>query len=467
MFKSFSKQDKLLTFLALALGLLGLLSVYSTTSFPDLEVTSELAKQALFLIIGFSLYFLLLLLDSSWLHSNQFTYVLFLVTLFSLILVLFAGDSDGPKRWFSLGGFNLQPSEFAKISIILLTAQVWKKNSGRENLTKLVAPLSRLLIKKDIAHSVLKRIDRLADWIFTDSISNLIWNSLLVLPILFLILIQPSLGNTIIAGSIWLLTLSTIIPRPVRIIALLLVFLLGLNLTLGIVQIPEVVTNYTAMDTSLILFILTLLLTILLSKIFRLKIVLALIVLLAGFLSIKGVEVIWDNVLTGYQQDRVTAFLNPSSDPLGSQWQVRQAEVAIASGQIFGKGLLQGTQTNYGLLPYAYTDFAYAAFNEQFGAVGALVIITLLLGTIWRVFYLGNQQEDTYARLVCFGVGSLLAVNSIINIGMNLGLMPVTGVPLPLISYGGSAVLVNMIALGLVQMQVTSKSVEIEVERIV
>ncbi len=158
---------------------------------------------------------------------------------------------------------------------------------------------------------------------------------------------------------------------------------------MGSVDPTAPLSTYTGIDSKLLLILFSLVIVIIIARIIRLKLLTLLLLLIFGFLTIFLARFAWDNILTGYQQDRVVSFLNPSSDTLGSEWQVRQAGIAIASGQIFGKGLLMGTQTNYGLLPYAYTDFAYAAFCEQFGMVGAFIIVACLNAHI-RIFVLGN-----------------------------------------------------------------------------
>lgn len=159
----------------------------------------------------------------------------------------------------------------------------------------------------------------------------------------------------------------------------------------------------------------------------------------------------WNNLLTDYQQQRVEAFANPDSDPLGSQWQVQQSKIAISSGGLIGRGLLQGTQTNSGLLPFAYTDFAYAAIAEQLGTLGSFSVLTVLGLIIMRIVHIANISRDERLFIIANGVAVIIGLNTTINVAMNLGLIPVTGVPLPLISYGGSAAITILLGIGLVQ----------------
>jgi rod shape determining protein RodA len=183
----------------------------------------------------------------------------------------------------------------------------------------------------------------------------------------------------------------------------------------------------------------------------RLRLLVAIGVCSLAALVSAGLLTGWEQLLTPYQRERITAYVNPNSDPLGSQWQINQAQIALAAGQVFGKGLLQGTQVNYDLLPYAYTDFIFVAIGEQLGLVGTLGVLLLLYTLVVRVWLVARQQPTGFGALCCYGVAVLLTVNTVVNVGMNTGILPVTGVPLPFISYGGTAVIVNLCAVGLVQ----------------
>ena len=158
----------------------------------------------------------------------------------------------------------------------------------------------------------------------------------------------------------------------------------------------------------------------------------------------------WFFILQEYQKNRVRVFLNPESDPLGSGYHVIQSKIAIGSGQIFGKGLYQGPQTQLGYLPVRHTDFIYSVVGEELGMLGCLVVAILLFSLVIRCIYDSRVSKCQFSSNICVGVAFMFLAHIFENIGMCLGLMPVTGIPLPFFSYGGSSVITNFVAIGLV-----------------
>ncbi len=154
-------------------------------------------------------------------------------------------------------------------------------------------------------------------------------------------------------------------------------------------------------------------------------------------------------VLAEYQRERVLTFVDPYRDPRGSGYNVIQAMTAIGSGGVFGKGLGNGTQVQFGFVPEAHTDFIFAAIAEEIGMVGALAVVILYAIVLWRIWRIAHTSHSNIGYLIGSGVMVMIFVHSVINIGMNLGVMPVTGIPLPFISYGGSALVANMVAIAL------------------
>jgi rod shape determining protein RodA len=153
--------------------------------------------------------------------------------------------------------------------------------------------------------------------------------------------------------------------------------------------------------------------------------------------------------LAPHQQKRILTFLNPDADPLGAGYNVIQSKIAIGSGGLLGKGYLQGTQTQLNFLPAQWTDFIYCVPSEEFGFLGACIILILLTTLLYRGVQIAATVKSRYASIAAIGVVSTLAIHTIINIGMSMGMMPVIGVPLPFLSYGGSNLLTNMIMAGL------------------
>ncbi|HEX05497.1 MAG TPA: rod shape-determining protein RodA, partial [Bacteroidetes bacterium] len=197
---------------------------------------------------------------------------------------------------------------------------------------------------------------------------------------------------------------------------------------------------------------------------FTLTVIIGLLILFAYWSGIRiSLAVVWGIVvgvagslapvmlskLHPYQRERLTAFLDPEADPLGSGYQLIQSKVAIGSGRFWGKGLLEGSQTQGGFLPEQHTDFIFSVIGEELGFVGATIAVILFWGLVIRLIWLARRVESPYASLILIGVASMLGFQVLVNIGMVTGIMPVTGLPLPLFSYGGSSMITTMLGLGL------------------
>lgn len=169
-----------------------------------------------------------------------------------------------------------------------------------------------------------------------------------------------------------------------------------------------------------------------------------------GILGMVSLPFIYKYVLSEYQQKRIQVFFNPDLDPLGRGYNVIQSKIAVGSGQLWGKGYLEGTQNQLGYLPTKYTDFIFSVISEELGFIGAMAVVIALFLIIYKCFKTAQKADNAFGRYICVGVGSMLLFHVFENIGMCIGLMPVTGIPLPFISYGGSSLIVNMVAIGLV-----------------
>jgi rod shape determining protein RodA len=154
-----------------------------------------------------------------------------------------------------------------------------------------------------------------------------------------------------------------------------------------------------------------------------------------------------------YQRSRIEVFLNPESDPLNKGYNVRQSVIAIGNGGLYGRGLGKeaGQLSQLNFLPKAYTDFIFAALSEATGLIGASFVVLLFGGLMWRILHCATVAKDSFGRLVAIGFGCMILFSVLINIGMNMGMMPVTGIPLPFISAGGTALIINFIGVGILQ----------------
>lgn len=170
-------------------------------------------------------------------------------------------------------------------------------------------------------------------------------------------------------------------------------------------------------------------------------------VLIAASFDIKP----FSSLMHDYQRKRIQTFLDPNLDPYGSGYNVRQAQIAVGSGGVFGKGLGKGSQSQLQFLPKPQTDFIFAGISESFGFVGIIVLLSLFAILLLKIISIGNIARDNFGMFLCFGTGALLFFQIIVNIGMNIGVAPVTGIPLPFSSYGGSALISYLFLIGLVQ----------------
>lgn len=340
--KKFNLALLLLPFLIFLLGIFTLKSI-----------APELVKnQTIFFLLGILVYFAISFIDFT-IFKYYWKYLFWLVVVL-LVMTYFLGQVKyGAVRWLGFKYFSAQPSEFAKIVVIMA-------------LSSLIA------LKKDIFN-----------------LKNLLKLILLVTPMIMLVLLQPDLGTAIII----FLTFIGIL------------FYSGLN-----------------------------------------KIYFFVALLLFGVFS----SPIW-SLVRDYQKERILVFLNPQLDVQNSGYNVLQSIIAVGSGGLYGRGFGRGTQSHLQFLPVYWTDFIFASFAEEWGFIGAFVIIALYISLFLTLIYISYKVSDTFGSLLAIGTFFVFFFQFVINVGMNMGIMPVTGIPLPLFSYGGSSLITSFFLLGLTQ----------------
>jgi len=354
------KANLKILILALAISVLGIVTIYSSTYMKEGEFWQSLyLRQCLWVILGLGAYGIFSKINYR--RIWDWTYVIYAMVLLLLFLVVASGIVRlGAQRWLKIGWFNLQPSEIAKLAVLIYMAKYCSKKTADDVALK--------------AHRY---------GIFRG----------LVIPFIFvaipagLIADQPDLGS----GA--------------------LVFLIFfIMLYLGNVRF-----KYLA--------------------------------LVIGIL-VAMMPVAW-HFLHEYQRQRIEVFLNPNIDPLGAGYTIIQSKIAIGSGGLLGKGWLSGTQSQLFFLPESHTDFIFATFTEQWGFVGGALLLFLYYLLIKQGINIAERTGDHYGRLLSLGISLMLGIQVCINISMNMGLAPVVGIPLPLMSYGGSSVIITYICLGM------------------
>ncbi|MDF1611101.1 MAG: rod shape-determining protein RodA [Stygiobacter sp.] len=379
----------------IGLIIFGLLAIYSSTVNHPVA-NGNFSKQLIFFVIGLFIFLIIYSLPQQ--TIKMFAIPSYAISLFFLIAVLVIGKTIyGAKSWFGFGGFGFQPSEFAKLGTILMLAYwLTYKNRDINNF-------------KDLAVSLAIGFS----------------------PII-LIMLEPDMGTSIVFA----------------LITLVMIFWSGISLFgIFVVLSPGIVVFSSIFGKAALIFTLLLVLAALFffkKDLFN-SIVIFVINLSSGFFFDYVFK-----ILKPHQQKRIESFIDPMADPLGSGYNALQAKVAVGSGGLFGKGFLQGNQTQLRFIPQQWTDFIYCVIGEEFGFIGSVIVIVLFLILFLRLLNIANTAKDNFSVLVVVGILTLYFVHFALNIGMNLGITPVIGIPLPFLSYGGSSLIINLIMIGIV-----------------
>lgn len=377
----------------LALLVIGIFSVYSATY--DAKASETFHKQILFVLVGTIAMTAVALIPFRLLQLVS--YPAYFLSILMLVSVLILGRTvSGSTSWFTFGALRLQPSEFTKITTVLA--------------------LATYLSRSDVSLRSFRQL--------------LIASGIVLLPVA-LIMMQPDTGTAIIycgmffpllywGGASRFTLVSVISPLGAAVAALF-----GTTPFLVAVLVCGVLLYITKEH----------------------RIAAAAIFSLTVLVGIS-VQFIYEG-LKHYQQKRIATFLDPGADPLGAGYNILQSKVAIGSGGLIGKGYLQGTQTQLNFIPEQWTDFIFCVPGEEFGFLGAATVLLLFMALLWHGVSLGATAKNRYGSLVAIGITAIFGTHTFINIGMSLGLLPVIGVPLPFLSYGGSALLAAMMMAGI------------------
>ena len=393
--KIFVHTDWLVLVLYVGLVLFGWLNIHAVSYEQGLhqsafDLSRSAGKQFLWIVTCTPLFVLSLFFETKFYQS--LAYVFFGFTLLLLVGTLFLGIKvGGHSAWFQWYGVQCQPAEFAKLTCALAVA----KYLGDSN-----ALLTRLK-------------------------PQLVLMGIVLLPT-GLILLQGDMGSCLVFGAFILVLYREGLPPWLLLLGLFAVAVVILTLL-----VPQGYLIIATLSVALVLLGV--------GKRTTKRVTLVLLVTVGTAVLSEGFRWFVEGVLKPHQQNRIKALVDPYADPLGIGWNVTQSKIAIGSGGLWGKGYLQGTQTKYGFVPEQSTDFIFCTIGEEHGWVGALLVIGVFWGLIVRVLYLAERQRLRFARAYGYAVASILFAHFMINVGMTIGLMPVIGIPLPFISYGGSS----------------------------
>lgn len=375
------------------------LTVFGGIIIQSTEIVEELNHGFQHWYIG-GIGLVLLMLIASWRYQIllQWHWLIYILTNLSLLAVMIVGvTAKGAQRWLTIGGFNVQPSEFAKIGVIITIAALLHQ-SKTANFGTLLRTLA---------------------------ITAIPWG---------LVFLQPDLGTSLVFGAILVSMLYWANTNP----AWLLIFISPLVSAI----------LYHLYFPSWLLWTLTIVGVAWFTLPLKRVSILGAIALNCGAVELGNL--FW-GLLKDYQKDRLVLFLAPEKDPLGGGYHLIQSRIAIGSGEMWGQGLHQGIQTQLNFIPEQHTDFIFSAVGEELGFIGCMILLAVYWLICFRLVWIASTARDNFGSLLAIGVLAMIAFQVIVNISMTIGLAPITGIPLPWMSYGRSALLTNFIAIGLVE----------------
>jgi rod shape determining protein RodA len=401
---TFNIGDPVILALAFGLAVFGVAMIYSA---GELDVPSSVTgiwrKQAIWLAISLVAFALVLRVSVRWLE--WIAPAAYAVAILGLLVVLAVDSGPGPRSWIRLGAIGFQPSEFAKLATILMLGRLV---AGRVRppdslwdlwpyLTVVLLPVALIVAEPDFGT---------ASVFVAILIAALYWSGLSVSKLILFLspLVSLALAFSTPLWGVWFLLLVGFLYWTRSYLTETLAVILA-NVTMGVVVLPA-----------------------------------------------------WRS-LASYQKTRILAFVSPEADPQGAGWHLIQSQVAIGSGGWFGKGFTLGTQKRLAFLPEQHTDFIVAVVGEEFGFIGICLVLLAFAVLLWRVLLIAERASDRFAAMVVFGVFACWFAHVVANVGMTVGLLPITGLPLVFLSYGGSFLLVSFIALAIIQRVCTEERI--------
>ena len=374
---------------------ISMMALYSVSLHQNIQFySSSFFKQLVFLILGISAMIVMINIPIRLYH--KYSIYIYVIAIVAIILPSFIQSSISANRWIHFGSIGIQPSEYAKwVSIIFLARYLSDRNIKMNNMVTFILPIIIILLPA------------------------------------FIVFNQPDLGTAVIMIAPILPILFWVNARP-------------FHLFLMIAPIFSVLTAFHSI--SFTLWIILLLFVIIISKP---KIWSGTVIFFSNiFLGLLS-PIFW-NILHPYQQKRILTMFNPELDPLGAAYQIIQSQTAIGSGGFFGKGWMQGTQTQLKFLPVQDSDFILSVIGEEFGFIAVFTIFLLYGFLIYKIIQFAFIVKDRFTSIVLIGIASILLAQVFVNSAMTVGLIPVKGLPLPFISYGGSFLVSSFMMLGII-----------------
>lgn len=390
----FQNIDWITVSIYLALLLIGWVNIYAAV-FNEahssiLDLSQNYGKQLIWIVSSLVLAIFILVIDGKFYES--FAWVIYLILLLTLVAVLgFGKEVSGSKSWFEIGNFRIQPAEFAKFATGLALARFLSITS---------------INMKDLR-------------------TKMIAGAIVAIPAA-LVLLQNDTGSALVFGSFVFVLYREGLSKNVLIFGFFAVLLFVLALMIELKTLLIVIGSIVAIAM------------LLLRKTKR-NIITMVLIFMATTTMIYSVDYVFQKVLEPHQRERINVLLGKETDLKGAGYNVNQSLIAIGSGGFAGKGFLNGTQTKFDFVPEQSTDFIFCTVGEEWGFVGSVVVLLLYLGLLYRILFVAERQKSPFTRIYAYAVASIIFIHVMVNIGMTIGLLPVIGIPLPFMSYGGSS----------------------------
>lgn len=457
----FEGVDRVAIVLYLLLVLAGLTCVASA-GYDDMiegffNFKQNHVKQAFWACAAFVVGIFILLLDSRYYHMYAYyVYVGALIFTAGTIVMpeAIAPVTKGAKAWYELGPVRIQPAEFAKIATALAMARMMSNYSFSINNTKhlcrvamiILLPFVIILLQNDTGSGVVLGSflfvlyrEGLNKWLCIPilMVATLFIFSFLFTPLILLIVLVLlfTISNAMMIGGKW--RTHTIFVATIGLGALLLY-------GLSAVVMNGALSGYACLVISVIVGVIVAAIYAIRKNIATIFLTLTLFV--GSMIFVPAADLIFESVLQPHQKERILSFLGIINDPAGIDFNVNQSKIAIGSGGLFGKGFMQGTQSKY-FVPEKHTDFIFCTAGEEWGFIGSMIVLSLLCALILRLMKMGERQQEPFSRIYCYCVAAIFLFHVMVNLGMTIGLMPVMGIPLPFMSYGGSSMIAFTILL--------------------
>ncbi len=392
----FTNIDTTSVFLYILIILFGWINIYASQYNDDasfvVDLTSRYGKQMLFIAMSAFIAFFILIID--WKFFYSLSYIFYAIIILLLIIVLFKGNvTAGATSWFELRSFKFQPSEFAKFTTALAVARYY----------------NNIHIKK------ISLVNKLKTY------------AIILLPVL-LIVLQNDVGTALTYGAFLLVLYREGLSGNI----LISVFVIGIIFVMTLLIEKILLTS---------IFAGIIIILILLSQKKKKEIIALIGIFILSTSFIFSVKYIFNEVLSHHHRTRINVLLGKEIDPQGAGYNLIQSKIAIGSGGFSGKGFLNGTQTRFDFVPEQSTDFIFCTIGEEWGFLGSFFFMALFIGLLLRILFLAERQRSNFSRIYGYSVATILFIHFVINIGMTIGLLPVIGIPLPFISYGGSSLI--------------------------